>query len=120
MSHTILAWDQGHLSRRCDLPLHRLNHGRARFEGARRPLRLLLTLASLLTTPTAGTAQGTLADYERADRFQPWKIRRVVFEADVNPQWIEQPGRFWYLRRGPTEKQFLLVNSSGNTEAAAF
>jgi len=102
------------------LPLHRIDVRRASREGMKTLGPLLLVLATLVIAPTSSTAQGTRADYERADRFLPWNARRLVFEAEVNPHWIEQTSRFWYLRRGPTEKQFLLVDSSGKTVTPAF
>jgi hypothetical protein len=46
--------------------------------------------------PALLAAQGHLADYQRAEKLLPWNIRKLVFEADVLPNWIEHTNRFWY------------------------
>jgi len=76
---------------------------------------LLLPLAS-----TAAPAQGSLQDYQRAERFLPGNVRHLVFVADVNPHWIEKTNRFWYRRVGLSDTQFILVDAEKNTSEPAF
>ena len=65
-------------------------------------------------------AQGTLEDYQRAQRFLPGNLRHLVFVADVRPNWIEKTNRFWYRRVGPKGTEFVLVDAQSNTSLAAF
>lgn len=77
-------------------------------------------VALLLLLPVKAVAQGTLEDYQRAQRFLPGNIRRLVRTADVTPHWIEKTSRFWYRSTGPNGSQFLLVDAAQNTSAPAF
>jgi dipeptidyl-peptidase 4 len=65
-------------------------------------------------------AQGTLADYQRAQQFLPGNLRHLVSLADVNPHWIEKTNRFWYRKVTPQGSQFVLVDAEQNTSAPAF
>lgn len=65
-------------------------------------------------------AQGTLEDYQRAQRFLPGNLRHEVFVADVRPNWIEKSKSFWYRRSGPKGTEFVLVDADKNTSAPAF
>jgi len=76
---------------------------------------LLLSLAL-----PAAFAQGTLEDYQRAERFLPGNVRHLVYVADVAPHWIEKTNRFWYRRVGLKETAFVLVDAEQNTSGPAF
>ena len=65
-------------------------------------------------------AQGTLEDYQRAQRFLPGNVRHLIFIADVSPHWIEKTNRFWYHRVGPKGADFVLVDADHNTSAPVF
>ena len=65
-------------------------------------------------------AQGSLEDYQRAQRFLPGNLRHVVFPADVEPHWIEKTNRFWYRSVGPKGTEFVLVDAGQNTSGPAF
>jgi dipeptidyl-peptidase 4 len=65
-------------------------------------------------------AQGTLEDYQRAQRFLPGNLRHVVFVADIDPHWIEKTNRFWYRRMSPKGAEFILVDADKNAVAPAF
>ncbi|MFI5069526.1 MAG: DPP IV N-terminal domain-containing protein [Terriglobales bacterium] len=65
-------------------------------------------------------AQGTLEDYQRAQRFLPGNLRHMVFIADVRANWIEKTNRFWYRRVGPKGIEFVLVDAQNNTSVPAF
>jgi hypothetical protein len=47
-----------------------------------------------IASPALLQAQGRLVDYQRAEKFLSWNIRKLVFEADVLPNWIEHTNRF--------------------------
>jgi dipeptidyl-peptidase 4 len=76
---------------------------------------LLLTVLS----PANFFGQGTRADYERAERFLPWNVQKLVYNADIRPRWVEESDRFWYHKPGPN-KEFLLVDCAKGTRGPAF
>lgn len=78
----------------------------------------LLVLCMFLPLPAR--AQGTLADYQRAEKFLPGNIRRLISIADVAPHWIGKGDRFWYSESGPKGTQFILVDPAKNTSTPAF
>jgi hypothetical protein len=61
--------------------------------------RIIATALLLLSAPVA-LAQGSLEDYQRAERFLPGNVRHLVYVADVAPHWVEKTNRFWYRRPG--------------------
>ncbi|HTS12676.1 MAG TPA: DPP IV N-terminal domain-containing protein [Candidatus Limnocylindrales bacterium] len=70
---------------------------------------------------TSAHAQGTLGDYQRAEKFLPGNARHLFTTGDVSPHWIEKSHRFWYRRedlKGGSE--FILVDADRNTSNPAF
>ena len=65
-------------------------------------------------------AQGTLEDYQRAERFLPNAVKQLAFEGHVTPNWIEQSSQFWYLKESPAGKDFILFDLTQGTRASAF
>src|ERR1035438_9734890 len=51
-------------------------------------------------------AQGRLEDYQRAERFLPRNLERLVEIANVEPHWIEKKNRFWYRQMDAQGSQF--------------
>ncbi|HEV2233928.1 MAG TPA: DPP IV N-terminal domain-containing protein [Terriglobia bacterium] len=80
----------------------------------------IMGITSVFLWPLLAGAQGTRADYERAEKFLPSNVRHLVAEADVSPHWIEKTARFWYLKEGPAGKEFLLVDAAAGTRVPAF
>src|SRR5207245_4569190 len=77
--------------------------------------RWVAQLCLVLLAPFSVIAQGTLDDYQRAERFLPQKMRKLVFSGDVTPHWIEKSNRFWYRIVGPKAVEFKLVDAEQNT-----
>jgi dipeptidyl aminopeptidase/acylaminoacyl peptidase len=66
-------------------------------------------------------AQGTLEDYQRAERLLPMNTKKLVAHMDVRPNWIEESSRFWYVDRLLDEKKvFVLVDPEKGTRTPAF
>ena len=82
-------------------------------------LRIIGAAWLFLALPVA-LAQGTLQDYQRAERFLPGNVRHLVYVADVTPHWIEKTNRFWYRRVGLKDTAFILVDAEQNTSGPAF
>ncbi|HEV2618240.1 MAG TPA: DPP IV N-terminal domain-containing protein [Candidatus Acidoferrales bacterium] len=86
---------------------------------ARRVLVSIATLC-LLLTPSLAAAQGTLADYQRAERFLGGNLRSMISVADIRPAWIADSDRFWYRSDGPKGAEFIVVDAAKNTSTPAF
>ena len=63
--------------------------------------KLSLIFAAALTLVSVGIAKGaepeaTKPNYELAERFSPKKVRRVVPQTEVRPNWFKGSSKFWY------------------------
>jgi len=83
--------------------------------GKRCGLAMFFTLS-----PALASAQGTLADYQRAERFLPGNVRHQIYVADVQSHWIEKTSRFWYRKVAPNGSEFFLLDATRNASAPAF
>ena len=79
---------------------------------------LLIALVSLVSAGPV-FAQGTLADYQRAERFLAGNVRHSVFSAGLS-SWIGKTDSFWYVENTAAGKQFIVVDAAGNTSRPAF
>src|SRR6185437_16019707 len=84
--------------------------------------RVIVSAAALcfLLIPALANAQGTLEDYQRAQRFLSGNMRSIVSVANIRPTWIEGSDRFWYRSDGPKGSEFIVVDATKNTSAPAF
>jgi dipeptidyl aminopeptidase/acylaminoacyl peptidase len=74
---------------------------------------LLLGLGFLILP--AAFAQGTKADYERADTVRDWTAGKVI-RAKVEPHWFDDGNKFWYRNDLPGGKrEFVLVDAVKGT-----
>ena len=79
--------------------------------------RLFLLIPALV--PAAVCAQGTVADYERADSFDAW-TRGLVVDVAGEPHWIGETSCFWYRKSVAGGNQFLLVDPLALEKRPAF
>jgi len=78
------------------------------------------TVAALaLVVPGIAVAQGTRADYERAERFLATNARPLVVGDAVRPVWLEND-RFWYRNTIGAGWEFVLVDPVARTRRPAF
>lgn len=74
----------------------------------------------VLFAASAARAQGSRADYERANRL-PEATRGKVFGAAVKPHWFDGDSRFWYRREQPGGRhEYILVDAANGTRKPAF
>jgi dipeptidyl-peptidase-4 len=75
---------------------------------------------AVLLSPCMATAQGTAADYQRAnDLFQ--RTRDKVFKDGVEAHWLEGGERFWYRNDlADGAREFVFVDAAKGTREAAF
>ncbi|MGK0186087.1 MAG: dipeptidyl-peptidase-4 [Verrucomicrobiales bacterium] len=81
-----------------------------------------ISLLITLTAPLGHVcAQGSKADYARADNLRK-QVSGKVFRDQVTPNWIDsQDASFWYrLRTAPDQQRFVLVDSEKQQRGAAF
>ncbi len=68
----------------------------------------------------AATAQGTLADYERAANLEQ-RFANRVFRLRVEPQWNATGTAFWYrVDTGPDSHEFIWVDAERGERKVAF
>ena len=89
-----------------------------------RSQRLPLSLVLLLTVfrfamPPAARAQGTLADYLRADSLGD-RIQGLVVDIAERPGWIGESNRFWYRKSVEGGNSFVLVDAETQAKGPAF
>jgi hypothetical protein len=68
----------------------------------------------------AGFAQGTLADYQRAERFLPGNLRQLYTSGEITPHWLGHTSRFWYRHVRPASIDYVLVDPARNTVGPLF
>jgi dipeptidyl-peptidase 4 len=83
-------------------------------------IRVATLVAVSLFAPLAASAQGTRDDYARAERFLNDEIKKLAFDGQVEPHWIDGTDRFWYVNDGPDGKTFMLADAAQATRAPAF
>ena len=88
--------------------------------GRRFPHRfaLILTFAALCA-PLPAAAQGTLADYVRADSLGD-RLRGLVVDIAERPSWIGEASRFWYRKTVEGGHGFVLVDAETQAQGPAF
>lgn len=85
-----------------------------------KPCAWLAAVGLLGLLPGLAVAQGKHADYRNAERFLKENLPAQFYLADVQPHWLDQGGRFWYLKHGPEGKQFIEVDANAGTQVPAF
>lgn len=74
----------------------------------------------LITLPACAIAQGSKADYARADALRQ-TTRNTVFRRDVEPHWAADGNRLWYrIEVAPDSFEFVLVDATKGTRELAF
>lgn len=86
--------------------------------------RLMIAAVLSLFAISCVHAQGTLADYQRAEKFLPGNARHLYTTGSVMPSWIGKSDRFWYrrttLKGTEMTSEFVVVDAAKNTSTPAF
>ena len=77
---------------------------------------VLIAMAALV--PAVGAAQGTAADYERANTVEE-RTRGLVVDVPETPHWISDT-RFWYRKSVKGGNAFVLVDAASAVKRPAF
>jgi dipeptidyl aminopeptidase/acylaminoacyl peptidase len=86
----------------------------------RRSTSLVIAAGLGFGTASQAAAQGTLADYQRADRLLSWNANDLVSGDQVNPEWLHDGNRFWYRNKIGNGFEFVLVDPIRATRAPLF
>ncbi len=81
---------------------------------------LFALICSTLIQPIVVFGQGTLADYQRAEKFLPVNARKLVFNDAPQVHWLGKDNRFWYRHDTLQGKEFLLVDAARNMVRPVF
>ncbi|HLG13397.1 MAG TPA: DPP IV N-terminal domain-containing protein [Blastocatellia bacterium] len=82
-------------------------------------LRGRAVLACLLLLPATVCAQGTRADYERANKLRD-KFQGLAINVPERANWIGTTSRFWYRKSVKGGNQFVLVDGATLAKQPAF
>lgn len=78
-------------------------------------------LIILLTLSLAWSlAQGTTADYRRAETFLRPNVEKLIFHSQADPHWIGKEPRFWFTDQTRSGKKYMLCDIPGNTLQPVF
>ena len=83
-----------------------------------RAFRYATVFAAALTTAAALPAQGTAADYARADSLTR-RFQNLVVNVAERPTWLDA-SRFWYRKSVPGGNAFVLVDAKRASKSGAF
>ena len=88
--------------------------------GRRLPHRFApILILTAICTPLPAAAQGTLADYRRADGLGD-RLQGLVVDAAERPSWIGESTRFWYRKTVEGGHGFVLVDAETRAQGPAF
>ncbi|MBC3540134.1 DPP IV N-terminal domain-containing protein [Rufibacter sediminis] len=100
--------------------MHRSPHStKARPCGATSGLKQILICVIALLSSGVLRAQGTSADYERAEKMKV-AMNTKVYCAPSRFSWQAGKEAFWYARQTPKGKEFVLVNAQKRSRKPAF
>lgn len=79
---------------------------------------LIIAIASLYNG--IAFAQGTQEDYRRAYSLKEKYSRNKVLYADITPEWISGTHKFWYIRKTPNGRIYVVVDSDKKSRKPLF
>lgn len=82
--------------------------------------RLSLWLLGVMCCCGTALAQGTAEDYRRAYSLREKYSANKVYYSNVVPSWIDGTHSFWYVRRTPEGRMYVLVNADKSSRKELF
>ncbi|WP_071150499.1 S9 family peptidase [Bacteroides ndongoniae] len=82
--------------------------------------RLILWLLGVMCCCGTALAQGTAEDYRRAYSLREKYSANKVYYSNVVPSWIDGTHSFWYVRRTPEGRIYVLVNADKSSRKDLF
>lgn len=82
--------------------------------------KIILTSIIIIISITSLFSQGTIEDYQRAEKFLHFNVYNLVQNLYLNPNWIDKTSDFWYKTEIENGHRFMLVLSDKNKVSPAF
>jgi dipeptidyl-peptidase-4 len=83
--------------------------------------KLIMTIGALLLLVSVYSQQdGIKANYQLAARFSPKKVEKMVFSTSVDPHWLKNSDRFWYVYETPAGRNWYIVDPARNQKKLLF
>ena len=60
------------------------------------------------------------ANYAQAAKFSPDRLKKMVFSLDVNPHWLKESDRFWYMYKTTEGVFYYLVDPARKSKTLLF
>lgn len=70
----------------------------------------VLALTLILGIPATASAQGTRADYERAEKFLPGNMNRLAYGHSIDPRWLGNGDKLWFIAQTRAGRLYQLVD----------
>ena len=83
-------------------------------------LKVMLLLTLSLLTSLSHAQQTPIPNYDLAARFSPEKMKKMVFSTSVDPHWLKESDRFWYMYETSEGKKWYLVDPVRGSKEALF
>lgn len=77
---------------------------------------LIIVLAVFLSV----SSNAQQANYALAARFSPKRLEKMIFSTEVDPHWLKNGDRFWYMYETSDRKKWYLVDAAKNTKTELF
>src|SRR5688500_16126723 len=68
----------------------------------------------------SGQQPAQKANYQLAARYAPKKLDRMIFTTSVDPHWLKQSDRFWYVFETPNGKNWYIVDPAAGSKRLLF
>ncbi|MDX1410422.1 MAG: S9 family peptidase, partial [Saprospiraceae bacterium] len=82
---------------------------------------VLFVMTSLIALGTTVSAQNTPSpNYALADRFSPDNMEKMVFSTSVDPHWLKNSDRFWYMYETSEGKKWYIVDPVRGVKSELF
>jgi hypothetical protein len=86
-----------------------------------RPILLLIVTAILITLQAAAQpVPATRANYALAAKFSPKKLEKILFSTAVDPHWLKNTNRFWYMYETTAGKKWYIVDPVKGSKTPMF
>ncbi|NQX82364.1 MAG: S9 family peptidase [Flavobacteriaceae bacterium] len=83
-------------------------------------IKLFALFVVLILSNLAMAQQQEKANYRLAERFSPEKIKKMVFDTSVRPNWLKQGDKFWYKYKTSQGTSYYIVDMNKKTKKNLF
>ena len=80
----------------------------------------LLFILALHYVSFSQTLNSPKANYQLASRFSIKKLEKMIFSTAVDPHWLKQSDRFWYVYETPQGRKWYIVDPSKGDKRVMF